>query len=205
MTSKPPKNIFIVGAQCTGKTTLLKALKEYYKDLDTQPGIISEVARTVMKQLDMDRNDIEFSPERSLMLQKSIMQAQYKAETELSKDSTGWYISDRSGIDPIVYARMFVGEEAARDLLDLTIWTTLEQNMKAGVVFICEAGASWLFDDGTRLMPKDEEDWNRSDQEFRRLLNARHIDYTVVPRHVVDIADRVGLVVSTHRSTNSPR
>jgi len=66
--------------------------------------------------------------------------------------------------------------------------------MKQGLVVLCEAGCTWLVDDGTRLMPEDEEDWMRVDRGFRRLLEKRGIHYFVIPKEVTDLDERVQLV-----------
>ena len=204
------KNIFIIGAQCTGKTTIVNALKDHYtrntdKDVP-EPTIITEVARTVLKDLEIDRHDIANSPGKSLQLQSAILKAQYQVETK-AKESGSWYVSDRSGIDPIVYARLFVGEAAAQDLLTSPEWLTLEQNLKSGHVFLCEAGCTWLIDDGTRLMPKDAEQWEQFDQAFRKLLAQREVDYRVIPRDVRPIDERVAIVTKEHEAsvTFAPR
>ena len=199
----PPKNIFVIGAQCTGKTTLVDALEEYFSQPEkssSRLSIIREVARDVLKRYNFTRDDITSSPERALQLQNYILEAQFEAETAVSIDpSADWYISDRSGIDPIVYAHIFVGEEAAKQLLASATWKKLEEHMKAGLVVLCEAGFSWLIDDGTRLMPKDIEDWKRLDAAFRNLLTTREIDYIVIPRDKTDVLDRVAVVVDAHK------
>lgn len=200
-----PANIYIIGAQCTGKTTLVDALKDYltqYREQDTpDPIIISELARNVLRELKIDRHDIANLPEKSLELQTAILKAQYKAEA-VAKDA-GWYISDRSGLDPIVYARLSVGEDAAQTLLNSAEWKTLEQNMKEGRVFVCEAGCKWLMDDGTRWMPDSPEHWDGFDQAFRDLLKHRKIGFQVVPRDVTQTHERVEMVLAGSGWTNS--
>ena len=198
------KNVFIIGAQSTGKTTIVDALEKIFAQPDTptaalhqrqQPKIIREVARSVLKRFHFTRDDITNSPARALQLQKHILTAQYEAERETIDQSPGaWYITDRSGLDPIVYATMFVGDPAAQELLASDEWKTLEQGMKQGIVFLCEAGTRWLFDDGTRLMPDNEEKWMEVDRTFRQLLEARSIEYRVIPNKVHDLGERVRLV-----------
>ncbi|KAF2878600.1 AAA domain-containing protein, partial [Massariosphaeria phaeospora] len=195
--------VYVIGAQCTGKTTLVNALEAEYgrKCLETgepvpQPSVIREVARTVLKEKSFSRDDITDSPARALQLQKHILDAQLEAEETASRETGAqWYICDRSGLDPIVYARVFVGEAAAQDMLAAEAWKQLKTRMKTGVVVLCEAGCSWLVDDGTRLMPKGTEDWMRIDRAFRDLLAGAGISYVVVPKALVSLAERVALVV----------
>jgi nicotinamide riboside kinase len=198
------RNVYIIGAQCTGKTTLVNSLEEKFNSSGCgQPGkqmakpiIIREVARAVLREKQFSRDDITNSPTRALQLQKYILETQVETEKAASKSDhpSPWYICDRSGLDPIAYAHVFVGEEAADDMLASEAWQELERRMKAGIVILCEAGCSWLVDDGTRLMPDGMEDWMRVDNAFRKLLAAREINYTVCSRNLVSLADRVQLV-----------
>ncbi|KAF2681976.1 hypothetical protein K458DRAFT_371268 [Lentithecium fluviatile CBS 122367] len=193
--------VYIIGAQCTGKTTLVNALEDSFhrndlKQSTTKPLIIREVARTVLKEKQFSRDDITTSPSRALQLQKHILEAQFDAENAANapEGPSSWYICDRSGLDPVVYAQLFVGEEAAGELLATETWKGLERRMKASIVILCEAGCSWLIDDGTRLMPEGMEQWMRIDTAFRSLLAVREIAYAVVPKDMIAIGERVELV-----------
>ncbi|KAK7946902.1 uncharacterized protein PG986_011223 [Apiospora aurea] len=44
----PPQSIYIIGAQSTGKTTLVHALEAHFRQLPSPPTVIHEVARTVL-------------------------------------------------------------------------------------------------------------------------------------------------------------
>jgi nicotinamide riboside kinase len=196
------KNLHIIGAQSTGKTTLVNALEEHF-DLrrspqearPSQPLIIREVARTVLKEKGFNREDITTSPTRALQLQKHILDTQHNAECEINVSSTPkWYICDRSGLDPLVYAKYFVGQEASAEMLASRNWVELEAWMKAGIVILCEAGCHWLKDDGIRLMPNDADEWIRIDDTFRSLLEEREIQYSVLPKDLADLGERVDFV-----------
>ena len=193
--------LYIVGAQGTGKTTLVDALENEFLRREaeakgTKPHIIREVARTVLKEKQFSRDDITSSPSRAFQLQEYILDAQFDAEqSAMTSDSLPmWYISDRSGLDPIVYAQLFVGDEAAEKMLASEKWKVLEKRMKTAVVILCEAGCSWLADDGTRLMPDGIEQWMRIDVAFRALLSARGIGFTVITKDMISLEERVKLV-----------
>lgn len=196
------KNVYIVGAQSTGKTTLVNALEASFNASNSahevrspSPLIVREVARTVLQEKGFSREDITTSPTRALQLQRHILDAQYEAEVEAStSDVSPWYLCDRSGLDPIVYAKYFVGADAAAELLTSTSWLELEARMKEGIVFVCEAGCHWLKDDGIRLMPTDAEEWTRIDDAFRKLLDARGIPYSVISKDVMELQKRMKLV-----------
>lgn len=195
------RNVFIIGAQCTGKTTLVNELEQSFaaSDLATaqapsrSPVIIREVARTILREKNFSRQDITLSKARALQLQQHILDAQVDAERTASLTGS-WYVCDRSGLDPIVYARTFVGQKAADEILESEQWKQLEQRMQTGVVILCEAGCCWLIDDGTRLMPSGLEDWMRMDATFRELLQMKGISYTVVPKELTSLEERVQLV-----------
>ncbi|KAH7386804.1 AAA domain-containing protein [Phaeosphaeria sp. MPI-PUGE-AT-0046c] len=198
-------NVYIIGAQSTGKTTLVNALEA---QLETErnandciglqrPSVIREVARTVLKEKKYSREDITASPTRALQLQKDILQAQYEAETVANvENTTSWYMCDRSGLDPVVYTACFVGDEAAAEMLESRIWLELESRMRKGVVILCEAGGQWLIDDGVRLMPTDSREWTRIDTTFRTLLDTRCIAYSILSHDLVDLSKRVEYVRS---------
>jgi nicotinamide riboside kinase len=202
-------NIYVIGAQSTGKTTLVDALEEFFLNSIevpespnlSKPVIIREVARTVLKTHKFTRNDITNSTTRALKLQTLILSAQLNAEEAAleKRSSRAWYVSDRSGLDPVVYATIFAGEDDAQDMLRGVEWMKLEERMKKGLVVLCEAGCSWLIDDGTRLMPKDLEEWLKVDSTFRALLETLDIEYVLLPKDVLDTRHRVEIVLKAHQ------
>ncbi|KAF2750908.1 hypothetical protein M011DRAFT_396330 [Sporormia fimetaria CBS 119925] len=198
--------VYIIGAQCTGKTTLVNAVeRKLNSDQDNtggsmetnkkRPIIVRETARMLIKEKGFTREDLK-TPSRAASFQQCILEAQYKAESLASANSTSsGYICDRSGLDPIVYAQLFAGKEFADKMLASPPWKELEAKMKAGIVILCEAGCSWLVDDGTRAMPGDTANWMAIDRTFRDLLAARGISYTVISKDMTDIDDRVQFVL----------
>ena len=195
-----PKNIYIVGAQCTGKTTLVAALSSHFtcsKSLSSStitqaPLIFTEVARSVLRKHNFTASDIT-SPGKGLLFQQLILEAQYA--TEKKAETTQWFISDRSAFDPIVYTRRYVGEEEAKSLMRMEIWRELKERMQRSLVVVCEAGADWLIDDGVRLMPKDKKDWVAFHELFCESLKDEELDFIVLPREVKDLAERVRFVL----------
>jgi nicotinamide riboside kinase len=164
------RNTYIIGPQCTGKTTLVNALEKVFRH-DThgassadpqQPLIIREVARTVLKEKGFIREDITTSPTRALQLQQHILDT-----------------------------KCFVGYEAVEELLASKTWLDLEARMKKSIVVLCEAGCHWLVDDGVRLMPNDLEEWTRVEAAFRDLLEKRGISYYIIPKDMADLGTRV--------------
>lgn len=93
--------VFIVGASSVGKTTLCRALAEALGVEDSRH--IREVARHVMKTQGFTRDDTH-----EYTMQHAIMTAQLEAEKSILKQAVGpggiILLSDRSAVDPIVYA-----------------------------------------------------------------------------------------------------
>ena len=94
--------VFVVGPSSSGKTTLCNALAENMK-LDPARHI-KEVARTVMRTHAFSRHTV-----KTYEMQHTIMLAQVKEERRVLQmpvdETSGIYLlSDRSAIDPIVYA-----------------------------------------------------------------------------------------------------
>ena len=195
-----PQNIYIVGAQCTGKTTLITALSAHFNTHSTStmtttssPLIFTEVARNVLRQHGFIAADITSSPSKNLNLQKLILEAQYA--TEQAAGPSQWFISDRSGFDPIVYTRRYVGEEGVRSLMEMKLWGELKERMGRSLVVVCEAGADWLVDDGVRLMPEDKKDWIAFHHLFCESLQEAGLNFVVLPCEVKDMAERVKFVL----------
>ncbi|KAL9615081.1 MAG: hypothetical protein Q9167_000504 [Letrouitia subvulpina] len=193
------RNIYIVGAQCTGKTTLVTALEKYFQDEAenrkpsfSKPAVIREVARTVLRQHNFTADDITNSKSRALQLQKLILNAQLEAESAVKGI---WFISDRSGLDPIVYARQHVGKEAADELIQNSTWKTLEKQMRGSLIVVCEPDADWLVDDGVRLMPDNVQAWNNFHHLFCACLDSLDLPYAVLPKYTRNLQQRIEFVI----------
>ncbi|KFY03035.1 hypothetical protein V490_00329 [Pseudogymnoascus sp. VKM F-3557] len=194
-----PRDIYVVGAQNTGKTTLVKALEKHFKGADgfrsDPPQIITEVARTVLQQHNFTANDIKSSPSRALALQTLILQAQLNAERAISERGE-WFVSDRSGVDPIVYARKYASSGSESGLIKSAEWLELRERIEKSVVIVCEAGADWLKDDGVRLMPESKKDWIGFHQLFCSCLDELGLNYEVLPCNVAILDERVAFVLA---------
>jgi nicotinamide riboside kinase len=187
-----PKNIYIVGAQCTGKTIIVNALVTHFDEAATKPLLIEEVARGVIQKHQYTPADMTDSPVRALKLQHLILAAQVAAEEEAGSN---WFISDRSAIDPIVYASLYASEEAAAGMFETEAWKNCRVGMQEGLVIVCEAGTPFLHDDGVRLMPEDFERWMAVHDMFCRLLQEQGITFTVIRKEMVDLMQRVQLIL----------
>ncbi|KAM0465644.1 hypothetical protein ACHAPV_001699 [Trichoderma viride] len=192
-----PKNIYIIGAQCTGKTSLVNALENAFQESPgtTPPAVVKEVARSVLKIHGFTAKDITSDPGRCLQLQTLILEAQFNTERE-ALVKHGWIISDRSGMDPIIYASRHIGNEAVKVMVSSDYWKELRDRMSQSLVFVCETVEAWLVSDGVRLMPRDLQDWAEYDEEFCRMLDSAEIQYQMIPRSMQNLEDRVAHVWS---------
>lgn len=200
-----PRNIYLVGAQCTGKTTLTNALATHFRTSlppEKQPRIIKEVARTVLARHKFAAEDITSSPERCLLLQTLILEAQAEAEKAAVQADSRWFISDRSGADPIVYALAYIpnGDQTTghdgRSLVRTEHWGQLKKRMAESLIVVCEAGMDWLTDDGVRLMPRDRSEWVAFHGLFCDFLDEQKLLYVVLPKEMLSIRERVDFVLS---------
>ncbi|KAE8337173.1 hypothetical protein BDV24DRAFT_154611 [Aspergillus arachidicola] len=105
-------------SKCTGKTTLVNALFSafYGQRNDIVIHGIPEVARTILLETGITRDGIANDPWKAPELQKLILRAQYDAK---SKQSGNLVLSDRFGIDALVYAARY-GPLGCRGMLQIT-------------------------------------------------------------------------------------
>ncbi|KAG5982456.1 hypothetical protein E4U43_006439 [Claviceps pusilla] len=195
MNKTHPPNIYIIGAQCTGKTTLVNALAASFNDFPpcARPAVIKEVARTVLTAHDLSAHDIRTSAPRSALLQMLILKAQHAREQEALQTST-WFISDRSGLDPLVYAERHVGPAFVREMMSTSEWQHLRASLARALILVCEPVEEWLVDDGVRLMPTDREDWRDYHGRFCSLLESLGLQYRLVPSTMAHLGMRVRYV-----------
>ncbi|KAK8067362.1 hypothetical protein PG997_014109 [Apiospora hydei] len=206
-----PRNIYIIGAQSTGKSTLVDALEAHFRQNTSSslpaPTVIREVARAVLRDHNFTAQDIRDSPTRALELQRLILAAQAKAEGEVKNKASltpstpsSWLISDRSAIDPVVYAWMYVGPEAAKALMESTEWRGMHDRMAGSLVVVCEAGVEWLTDDGVRLMPTGKSEWARTHEVFCQVLEEASMRYIVLPCNLGQTEERLDFVLRNYKS-----
>ena len=191
------KPIYIVGAQCTGKTTLTEAIATRLKSehSDTKLEVINEMARRVLGKHSFDRNDVREGSERCLLLQKLILKSQYQREIHAASESI--LLSDRSGIDPLAYASLYAKDpDAVQNLSESVEWQQLKNRMMCAVVVVWEPVEDWLFDDGIRLMPQNLDEWMQLHDTFRRLLKDHGIAFEVLPATLRSLGGRVEFVMS---------
>ncbi|KAL6922966.1 hypothetical protein FSHL1_000238 [Fusarium sambucinum] len=188
-------NIYIIGPQSTGKTTLVHKLQDDLQHWPEpkKPHVISEVARTVLTKHNYSAHDIQTSPTRCLELQQLILEAQAVAERD-ALETSRWFISDRSGLDPLVYAKRYVSLEGMQELQQLPVWAEIKERMEHSLIVVCEAGTPWLTDDGVRLMPDSNDEWMAVSHDFCTLLDQLDLKYSILPKTMLDLSRRASFI-----------
>ena len=186
-------SIYIIGAQCTGKTTLTLALEQYFSTkAELSPSVITEIARGLLKEYRITREEIRKNPEESAEFQNVIMEAQLRQE---KSSQASFQLSDRSGLDPIVYAQRYGSGGAADDMMNSPTWAELKVRLASSVIVVCEPRQEWLTDDGTRLMPLDWGDWLETHRVFCSLLDRCGLRYSVLPATIHVLSERIDFVL----------
>ena len=194
---KLSKRIYIIGAQCTGKTTLVNALENYFENDSgsrraSKPYIVHEVARQVLQSCELNGTYILNSAEQVLHVQTKILEAQCIAESGLDNM---WYVADRSALDAMVYAERYAGVAASWKLRDSDAWKILYPRLESGLIILCPPVPKWLTDDGLRLVPSDVGDWMSIHALFVRILKDFNLSFETIPQDLEDIDGRVSFIL----------
>ncbi|KAH0843663.1 hypothetical protein AYO21_05448 [Fonsecaea monophora] len=188
-------SIYIIGAQCTGKTTLVEAVsQQIHRDRSHLSfAVIKELARGVLMAADVNRDDIRAGSEKAMNFQRLVLQTQLDEERKLQGHE--FIISDRSGIDPIAYANLYGPPHVTKEMIETSAWQELRKRMDQAIVILCEPVPPWLFDDGVRLMPEDMSEWLELHKTFVNLLCQSEIEFDLLPATIRSIEKRTAFVI----------
>lgn len=184
--------LYVVGPASTGKTTLCDAVA---LSLKLQSSCyITEVARQIMKRRGFTREDVG-----RIEMQNAIMLTQLEREAEVyerARDTgASLIISDRSSVDPIVYAILTAKDERQAQqkknflLEHPTFQSTLKRYRKAKFLLLRPV-QEWIVDDGVRSLDQHE----RSFYVFRAVLAELGIPYHEIREDMKDLSERVDWV-----------
>ncbi|XP_071941216.1 uncharacterized protein [Antedon mediterranea] len=185
--------VYLCGAHSTGKTTLLGDVCKELPDIKKE----SEIARQVLDGMSPEdrRTAIDYrnQPEKFEQLQRLILESQCEVDRKnaLNEDLEG-YIADR-GIDPVVYAALYLGDKAKDSLLSLPVTKECIQRFKNSLIFVVHPHKECMKKDGVRITPV----WNeltRFTEILTQLLDHLQINY--VPITVLDRNERCQIVVN---------
>ncbi|KIP05131.1 hypothetical protein PHLGIDRAFT_74753 [Phlebiopsis gigantea 11061_1 CR5-6] len=178
--------IFVVGASSVGKTTLCRALAI---NLAVEPRrYIQETARHVMKACGFTRDHVHLYE-----MQHAIMTAQIEAEQAILLYDQGSHdnvllLSDRSAVDPIVYAKTAAVQDSAGNASRLRCDASFQSILPfyRGALFVTE----WLEDDGVRSL---EDPW-KYNSHLCSTLTELDIPFIEISADMRNLKDRVEYV-----------
>ncbi len=171
--------IYMVGAHSTGKTTLARWVRDRYG-----LPMISEVARGVLAEMEMDLDSLRSDIEAVNRYQALVFERQIEAETRMD----GAFVSDRS-FDNLAYAAhhsTITSEIASDDRLKGYMSSVLD-----GIVFFLRPHPELVVADGTRA-GVEWEDVVRVDGMVKLLLEMFGVPY--IPVASLAMQERVRLV-----------
>jgi nicotinamide riboside kinase len=197
------RNVYIIGPQSTGKTTLVKALVE---TLEGEVPVIQEVARKVMQEKGYSRVDVDSNDhEKKFGLQHDIFTAQVEKETTFIQ-AGAMFVSDRSAVDPLIYLFHYSGREAMNRIASTDEWRKVRDryaDTKQSLVVLLSPVREFLIDDNVRYMSKSLDDWHLLAAKFRLFLGEEAIPFVEMGKDVLDIKDRVAHVMLDLNSERS--
>jgi nicotinamide riboside kinase len=152
---------------------------------------IKEVARKVMASTGYSRKEVAL-----MEMQLAIMKAQIERESQ-ERNSHSILLSDRSAVDPIVYAILTAGsddeiESRKTQLIERPEFQETLKTYQQSIFILLKPIADWIVDDGIRLMEKQEETY----RIFERLLRELNIKFRVLGPEMRSLRERVSFVIS---------
>lgn len=189
--------VCVIGPQSTGKTTLINALSNR---LNNNIPVISEVARGVMHDKGYSRNDVASADrERKFAFQRDIFTAQIEMENTIMRSGKKTsFLSDRSGIDPLVYLNHYSGPDEARRLKFTKEWRMARERYadpKKFLIILLSPVPEFLIDDDIRYMSNSSDDWHSLAQSFRDFLEVEKIPFIEIGENIMQLEERVLLVL----------
>ncbi|XP_033105882.1 uncharacterized protein LOC117108095 [Anneissia japonica] len=182
--------VFLCGAHSTGKTTLLHDVGKEVPDIKEE----SEIARRVLNQMSPEERlkvvDYKNHPKDFEKLQRLILKRQCEVERENANNGKD-YIANR-GIDPIVYAALYLGDDVKNTLLALPTTQECIQRYKTSFVFVIHPHKQCMKEDGERINPVFSE-LTRFTELLIQILDDLGIEY--IPITVLDRSERCSIVV----------
>lgn len=179
--------VYLCGAHSTGKTTIARWIAETYK-----LPFISEVARAVLAELEMNLGSLRANLGAVSLFQQKVFARQIEAENMAG----GRFVSDRSGLDNLAYAASHTTKLAS---IAAGLPLYVERLRQPGsVIFFVRPHRELCSQDGTR----EREDWEeivRIDGMVRLLLELHDLDHVVVASlSMAERARTVRAVLAAH-------
>ncbi|KAK5070432.1 bifunctional uridylate/adenylate kinase [Lithohypha guttulata] len=189
-------SVYLIGVSATGKTTLTGDLAKHFQEHEPERrvAIISEVARELVLSSGVKPEQIRAGEENAMKLQKQILETQLERENE-ARTKADLILSDRFGIDPVVFAMKYGSEQKSRALLDSDAWKVLRERMTRSLVILCEPVMEWFAEDLVRVVPESSKEVYEVHDTFCEILQAQGISFMLLKRSILERQERVDLVL----------
>ena len=174
-----PKALYVVGPSSTGKTTLCEALA--IRLSLKSPAYIKEVARDVMRRTGYSRDTIN-----QIAMQKAILLAQTEADQKARKENNRLLLSDRSAVDPVVYAYL-KNVAGAGSLIRSAEFQKVLPLYRQSSFLLLKPIPEWLKDDGVRSLDGQDECYFA----FKDVLKMLEIPFWEMDETCMDLEIRV--------------
>lgn len=167
--------VYLCGAHSTGKTTLLNDLMPSLMQVQAY----TNVARDIFHELGWKRDDWDHEkhPDTFEMLLEMILKRLLEFANNSISAGTD-YVCDR-GIDSLVYADEYLGEESRRRLQELPFVQEFIGRLRDSLVFVLTPHPECMEDDGIRRSPNIQE-LNSFTQKMFCLLEELKIPFKVI-------------------------
>ena len=100
--------------------------------------VITEVAHELVLRNEVHPSEIQSGQEIAMELQKGTLETQMIRE-EHAANVANLILSDRSGVDPVVFATKYGGMAHGQILSISNSWTYLRERMQRGQVVLCKS------------------------------------------------------------------
>lgn len=153
-------NITFTGPQCSGKTTLLKQMKQTSGIMD-RFFYIDEVTRLVRREFSVAINEEGANDITQLLIINKELENLFKYKKELLWDSCSGVVHDRCLMDGFLYTDYFHDKKLVSDNVWMqSMWYWLRFHTKYDIIFYPDPADVTLVDDGERS----------TDNEFRNAM-----------------------------------
>jgi hypothetical protein len=137
--------------------------------------------------------------ENGFSMQRDILNAQLKAESEILDSKTeATLLSDRCAIDPVVYLAHYSGAEDVRKITSTNDWQKVCRryaDIKRSLIILLLPVMEFLVDDNIRYVAKSVQEWHALATTFQTLMKEEGIPFVEIGEECLEIQDRVAVVL----------